>query len=157
MEIQGAFHGFRRERSEEPLIWIKQTWLVLVCAALFASLSGCTYFSKQAQDQAACDKISEIMIATGQSGDYGSSFGGKTWGNSGGIDSAEGYVSFADRLEREALPLSSMSFAPTIQRWIKSLRKLDSKSIFDLQAGFINSVDGLADVNARCVAVAQEQ
>lgn len=125
----------------------------LTAITLSLSLSGCTYFSKDAQDKAACDKISEILVQTGQSADYAENSGGKTWGNAS-LDTTEAYVTFADRIENEALPLSSMSFASTIQRWIKALRKLDSKSVFDIQAGYIYTFDGLADVNARCVSLA---
>ena len=131
----------------------RKAFITVTSLTLCLSLSSCTYFSKDAQDKAACDKISEILVETGQSAEYGGNAGGKTWGNTS-LDSQEAYVSFADRIENEALPLSSMSFSSTIQRWIKALRKLDSKSIFDIQACYLYTFDGLADVNARCVSLA---
>jgi len=134
-------------------LFTRKTLVSLAAVSLALSLSGCTYFSKDAQDKAACDKISEILVQTGQSADYADTTGGKTWGNAS-LGTTEAYVTFADRIENEALPLSSMSFSSTIQRWVKALRKLDSQSVFDIQAGYIYTFDGLADVNARCVSLA---
>lgn len=121
--------------------------------ALFTSasllLAGCTYFNKDAQDKAACDKISEILVATGESANNNPDMWGKTTlGNA-----PEEVMSLADRIENEAMPLASMSFAETLKLWVKSVRKLDSKSIFDVAGGTLVATDRLSEVVNRCTII----
>jgi hypothetical protein len=66
-------------------------------------------------------------------------------------------LSLSDRLEQEALPLSSMTFAETLQSWIKAIRNVDSASIFDSAAGVFGTTDKFVEVSARCIELGATQ
>ena len=122
--------------------------LAVVAASL--SLVGCTALGKNEQDKAACDKISEILVATGQSVTSDPGQWGKTALRNEPAEPVE-VLSLSDRIEQEALPLASMTFAETLQSWIKAIRNVDSKSIFDSAAGLFGTTDKFIEVSARCI------
>ena len=119
-------------------------------AAISLSLVGCTALGKNEQDKAACDKISEILVATGQSVTSDPGQWGKTALRNEPAEPIE-VVSLSDRIEQEALPLASISFAETLQSWIKAIRNVDSASIFDSAAGLFGTTDKFVEVSARCI------
>jgi len=119
-------------------------------ATISLSLVGCTALGKNEQDKAACDKISEILVATGQSVTSDPGQWGKTALRNEPAEPIE-VVSLSDRLEQEALPLASISFAETLQSWIKAIRNVDSASIFDSAAGLFGTTDKFVEVSARCI------
>jgi hypothetical protein len=123
---------------------------VVSIATISLSLLGCTALGKNEQDKAACDKISEILVATGQSETSDPGQWGKTALRNEPAEPVE-VVSLSDRLEQEALPLASMSFAETLQSWIKAIRNVDSASIFDSAAGLFGTTDKFVEVSARCI------
>ena len=123
---------------------------VVSIATISLSLLGCTALGKNEQDKAACDKISEILVATGQSVTSDPGQWGKTALRNEPAEPVE-VVSLSDRLEQEALPLASMSFAETLQSWIKAIRNVDSASIFDSAAGLFGTTDKFVEVSARCI------
>lgn len=128
--------------------------LAVVAASL--SLVGCTALGKNEQDKAACDKISEILVETGQSVTSDPGQWGKTALRNEPAEPVE-VLSLSDRLEQEALPLSSMTFAETLQSWIKAIRNVDSTSIFDSAAGVFGTTDKFLEVSARCIELGATQ
>lgn len=135
-----------------------QKWAIssLVVIAASLSLVGCTALGKNEQDKAACDKISEILVATGQSVTSDPGQWGKTALRNEPAEPIE-VLSLSDRLEQEALPLSSMTFAETLQSWIKAIRNVDSTSIFDSAAGVLGTTDKFVEVSARCIELGATQ
>ncbi len=123
--------------------------LVLISSMSF-TLVGCTALGKNEQDKAACDKISEILVESGQSVTSDPGQWGKTALRNEPAEPVE-VLSLSDRIEQEALPLASMTFAETLQSWIKAIRNVDSKSIFDSAAGLFGTTDKFIEVSARCI------
>jgi hypothetical protein len=122
-------------------------------AALVLSLpfvTGCSYFSKTAQDKAACDKFSDIITSYTGSGSTSEADVLYQLGYSGSL------TTFADRVDSEVKPLASMDFASTIDKLVKYLRKATSNSIFDVGASYTYGVSTLTEVSAHCVLVSKE-
>lgn len=125
---------------------------IYVAALTFACLlfSGCSYFSKTAQDKAACDKFSEIIT----------NYAGSESANQADLLYQLGYSdslnAFADRIDSEVKPLASMDFATTIDKLVKYLRKATSSSIFDIGASYTYGMSTLTEVSAHCVLVSKE-
>lgn len=126
---------------------------IICIAALALSLpfvTGCSYFSKTAQDKAACDKFSDIITSYAGSGSASESDVLYQLGYS------ESFNTFADRIDSEVKPLASMDFASTIDKLVKYLRKATSSSIFDVGASYTYGVSTLTEVSAHCVLVSKE-
>lgn len=134
----------------------KRAISVLAVVAASLSLVGCTALGKNEQDKAACDKISEILVATGQSVTSDPGQWGKTALRNEPAEPIE-VLSLSDRLEQEALPLASMTFAETLQSWIKAIRNVDSASIFDSAAGVFGTTDKFVEVSSRCIELGATQ
>ena len=121
----------------------------LVLASSFA-LSGCTLLDKDAQDLAACNKISDILTAAGQDGFGSDQASGKTSNSS--ISSMD-FDQMASALESEAIPLASMSFGETLTKWVHGLRKIHSQSIFNIAGGWLSGSTRFVEVSAHCIKV----
>jgi hypothetical protein len=50
-----------------------------------------------------------------------------------------------------------MTFAETLQSWIKAIRNVDSTSIFDSAAGVFGTTDKFLEVSARCIELGATQ
>jgi hypothetical protein len=81
-------------------------------------LSGCAFFDRDARDKAACDEISSILTAAGESS----------------IPGAPSPDLIA-AIERRALPLASARFGQDIKNLVDSFKVTSSDSIFDTFAG----------------------
>ncbi len=101
------------------------------------SLSGCAFFDNEARDKAACDRLSDLLTAQGESSEL----------------PADAPKAFVDAIEREVLPLASGEFGSSIKDLIDSYRGLESRSIFDQFAGGIDTLYFSGLVLDRCVEI----
>ena len=130
-----------------PLIRAMSMVSVLTSIVL---LSGCTYFSKTAQDKAACDKFSDVITSYAGS----SAIGADALLYSLGAENS--FSNFADQIDSEVKPLASMDFAPRIEKLVNYLRKASSDSVFDKLASYSYGIDSFAEVSGHCVLVSRE-
>jgi hypothetical protein len=117
---------------------------------LLLSTTSCTYFSKTAQDKAACDKLSDLI--TTYSGSASSTSDALLYSLSAG----QAFSSFGDQIESEVMPLASMDFAPSLDKLVKYLRKSNSASIFDQSASYLYGLDTIGEVTGHCILVSKE-
>jgi hypothetical protein len=127
-----------------------KTVLGLASVVIILASSGCSYFSKTAQDKAACDKLSDIIT------NYSGSSNGSDADLLYALGYAESLTSFADRIDSEVRPLASMEFASAIDELVSYLRKAQSKSIFDVGASFSYGMSTLGEVTGHCILVSKE-
>ena len=128
----------------------KRTFCIAALTLSLPFLTGCSYFSKTAQDKAACDKLSEII--TSYTGSSSTTEADVLYQ----LRYSESFSAFADRIDSEVKPLASMDFASTIDKLVKYLRKANSSSIFDVGASYTYGVSTLTEVSAHCVLVSKE-
>ncbi len=109
--------------------------LAITAISLTAALTlgGCAFFDRDARDRAACDEISNILSAAGES--------------SIPTDASAGLIT---ALERQALPLASARFGGDIRNLIDSYKSATSGSIFDTFAGFGDTLYFSGLVLERC-------
>ena len=93
--------------------------IVALVVTVIVALSGCAFFDRDARDRAACDEISKILSASGES--------------SIPTDASDGLIT---ALERQALPLASAQLGGNIRNLIDSYKATSSGSVFDSIAGF---------------------
>jgi hypothetical protein len=99
---------------------MKESLARLAVATLLAStLAGCSVFDRDTRDKAACDEISKILTAAGESE--------IPTGASPDLIMA---------IEKRALPLASGRFGNDIKKLVDSYNETSSGSIFDVFAGF---------------------
>jgi len=127
-----------------------RTFCIAALATSLPFVAGCGYFSKTAQDKAACDKFSDVITSYTGSGSTPEADLLNQLGYS------ESLNTFADRVDSEVKPLASMDFATTIDKLVKYLRKATSSSIFDVGASYTYGVSTLTEVSAHCVLVSKE-
>jgi len=104
---------------------------------LTLSLSGCAFFDNEARDKAACDRLSDLLTAQGESSAL----------------PADAPKALVDALERDVLPLASGEFGSSIKDLIDSYRGLESRSIFDQFAGGLDTLYFSGLVLDRCVEI----
>ena len=107
-------------------------------------------FDKTVQDKAACDKLSDVLVAAGYTGGW-TLFTFVPW-----LSNDPALGSFADSVESEVLPLSSMDFAPTLQTFVKYIRKVNSSSIFDRLASIEYGSETASEVLGHCLLMSRE-
>lgn len=134
-------------RSSTARRWVSAAVSFLSVSLL---LSGCAYFDKDAQDLAACNKISDILTAYGQDGFGASSGSGKSSNSS---SESVDFDQLANALESEAVPLASMEFGQTLTKWVNGLRKIHSDSIFSVAGGWLSGTSRFVEVSAHCIKV----
>ena len=107
--------------------------LTAISLAAALTLGGCAFFDRDARDRAACDEISNILSAAGES--------------SIPTDASAGLIT---ALERQALPLASARFGGDLRNLIDSYKSTTSGSIFDTFAGFGDTLYFSGLVLERC-------
>lgn len=137
--------------TKTAVIKILTTISILI---LPSALTSCSFLDKTAQDRAACDKLSELILNDSNyladSGvDYSSVLSGL--GASGNLSAA------GEKLEQEVLPLASMEFGSDIKKLVNYLKKTGSTSIFDVAASYSYGIDLLTQVVGHCVLVSREK
>ncbi len=120
-------------------------------AVLSTALTGCAQLDPDWQDAQACNKISEILVAAGETG-FGStsSSSGKT--SSDSQDQMD-FEQMAYALETEAIPLASMKFGEKLTKWVRGLRKLRSGSMFSAASGWISGTTRFVQISTHCIAL----
>lgn len=100
------------------------------------SLSGCAIFDNEARDKAACDRLSAILSASGES------------------DLAVGAsTDLIFAIENEVLPMSSGRLGTDIRSFLDSYQNLESQSIFDQLAGSSDTLFYAGQVLDYCLAL----
>ncbi len=132
---------------------LKRKSLAIIGVTLVMALSSCTLLDKNAQDKAACDKLSELILnESGYQGaadnDYYSLLA--SLGLSGSLKLT------GEKIEKEVLPLASMEFGQDIDKFVNYLKKSDSTSIFELAASYTYGADLLTQIVGHCVLVSRE-
>ena len=122
--------------------------VLLVCLVSFAC-AGCSLFDREAQDRAACDKLSQVMKAEFSIGVNSENY----WKSAIGTGPQSQFVAFVSEVQDQVLPLASMSFGETLNGFISSAKKTSSSSIFDVATGYSETTDKLSQVLARCLEV----
>ena len=143
--------SFTKLRIRNFLVWGQMKRLLaclLLAIPLSMSLASCSFLDRNGQDKAACDELSKLLTTESNSG-FGSS---NQWGNVASSDST-GFASLADDVQAQVLPKASMQFASQIQSWIDSVHKTQSTSIFDISAGYTESISKFGQIAARCQEV----
>ena len=99
-------------------------------------LSGCAIFDNEARDKAACDKLSTILSASGDS------------------DLADGAsTDLISAIENEVLPMASGKLGREIRSFLDSYENLESQSIFDQLAGSSDTLFYAGQVLDYCLAL----
>lgn len=132
-------------------VLLRAVAIISATSAAALALTSCSLLDKNAQDKAACDKISEILLSYGQTG-FGVS-SGKTSNSSGALGTVE---DMAGALESQALPIASMTFGADLTKWISSLRKTSSASIFDMASGWLGGTNYFTQISGHCIQVSAE-
>lgn len=114
---------------------MKKFFIIGLTGLLTLSLSGCAFFDNEARDKAACDRLSDLLTAQGESSSL----------------PADAPKALVDAIEREVLPLASGEFGSSIKDLIDSYRGLKSRSIFDQFAGGLDTLYFSGLVLDRCV------
>jgi hypothetical protein len=116
-------------------------------------LSSCTLLDKTAQDKAACDKLSEMIL--NESG-YQGSTENEYYSLIANLGLSGSLKQTGEKIEQEVLPLASMEFGQDIDKFVRYLKKSDSTSIFDLTASYTYGADLLTQIVGHCVLVSKE-
>jgi hypothetical protein len=116
---------------------MKKILTIGLTSLLTISLSGCAFFDNEARDKAACDRLSDLLTAQGESSAL----------------PADAPKVLVDAIERDVLPLASGEFGVSIKDLIDSYRGLESRSIFDQFAGGLDTLYYSGLVLDRCVEI----
>jgi hypothetical protein len=116
---------------------MKKLLTISLTSLLTLSLSSCAFFDHEARDKAACDRLSDLLTAQGESSAL----------------PADAPKALVDAIERDVLPLASGEFGTSIKDLIDSYRGLESRSIFDQFAGGLDTLYYSGLVLDRCVDI----
>lgn len=129
------------------------TWAASVILLIGLATSGCSQLDPDWQDNQACNKISDILQAAGETGFGTSSANGKS---SSSTLSQLDFDQMASALETEAIPLASMKFGETLTKWVHGLRKIHSGSMFSVASGWISGTTRFMQISGHCISVSMK-